>query len=60
MRGGARPGSGRKRTLFDEKRAITLRHQGLTYAKIAERFGASLDAIKYFFLKVRVQKQETT
>lgn len=49
--GGARPGSGRKPTLFDEKRAIKLKEQGMTYDQISNRFGVSRDAIRYFFRK---------
>jgi orotate phosphoribosyltransferase-like protein len=51
MRGGARPGSGRKRALYDEKRVISLRSQGFTYQEIANRFYVTVDAIKYFFRK---------
>jgi len=50
-RGGARQGSGRKPALFDEKRAIKLKEQGMTYDQIANRFGISRDAIRYFFRK---------
>ena len=52
MRGGARPGSGRKPTLFDEKRAISLKNQGFSYKAIADRFGIKRDAIRYFFRKM--------
>jgi transposase len=51
MKGGARPGSGRKPTLIDERRALVLREQGESMQKIAERFGVSLQVIKYFFKK---------
>ena len=47
MHGGARPGSGRKRALIDEKRLIALVNQGVTIAEIARRFGVTRDAIKY-------------
>ena len=53
MKGGARPGSGRKPTLIDERRALVLREQGESMRKIAERFGVSLQVIKYFFRKRR-------
>jgi hypothetical protein len=53
MKGGARPGSGRKPTLIDERRALVLREQGESMRKIAERFGVSLQVIKYFFKKQR-------
>ena len=51
MKGGARPGSGRKPTLIDERRALSLHKQGESMRKIAERFGVSIYAIKYFFKK---------
>jgi hypothetical protein len=53
MKGGARPGSGRKPTLIDERRALVLRKQGESMQKIAERFGVNLQVIKYFFKKQR-------
>ena len=53
MKGGARPGSGRKPTLIDERRALVLREQGESMRKIAERFGVSIQVIKYFFRKRR-------
>jgi hypothetical protein len=51
VKGGARPGSGRKPTLIDERRALSLHKQGESMRKIAERFGVSIYAIKYFFKK---------
>lgn len=51
MKGGARPGSGRKPTLIDERRVLVLHEQGESMRKIAERFGVSLQVIKYFFRK---------
>jgi len=51
MKGGARPGSGRKPTLIDERRALVLREQGESMREIAERFNVSLQVIKYFFKK---------
>ena len=53
MKGGARPGSGRKPTLIDERRVLVLHKQGESMRKIAERFGVSIEAIKYFFKKQR-------
>jgi len=53
MKGGARPGSGRKPTLIDERRALVLREQGESMREIAERFNVSLQVIKYFFKKRR-------
>jgi len=55
MKGGARPGSGRKPTLIDARRALVLREQGESMREIAERFGVSLQVIKYFFKKRRKQ-----
>jgi len=53
VKGGARPGSGRKPTLIDERRALVLREQGESMREIAERFNVSLQVIKYFFKKRR-------
>lgn len=53
MKGGARPGSGRKPTLIDERRALSLHKQGVSMKEIAERFGVSHEVIKYFFKKRR-------
>ena len=55
MKGGARPGSGRKPTLIDERRVLVLHGQGESMRKIAERFNVSLQVIKYFFKKRREQ-----
>ena len=55
MKGGARPGSGRKPTLIDERRTLVLYKQGVSMKDIAERFGVSLQVIKYFFKKRRKQ-----
>ena len=55
MKGGARPGSGRKPTLIDERRTLVLHSQGVSMREIAERFGVSLQVIKYFFKKRRKQ-----
>lgn len=65
MTGGARPGSGRKPANFDHNRAIKLKEQGLSSAKIAERFGVSKYAIEWFFRKrnekaTYTQDQRTT
>jgi transposase len=57
MKGGARPGSGRKPTLIDERRTLVLHGQGMSMREIAERFGVSLQVIKYFFKKRRRQTQ---
>ena len=53
MKGGARPGSGRKPTLIDERRALSLHKQGVSMKEIAERFGVDIQVIKYFFKKQR-------
>jgi len=53
MKGGARPGSGRKPTLIDERRTLVLYGQGVSMREIAERFNVSLQVIKYFFKKRR-------
>lgn len=53
MKGGARPGSGRKPTPIDERRTLVLHSQGVSMREIAERFGVSLQVIKYFFKKRR-------
>lgn len=52
-KGGARPGAGRKRTPIDEKRAISLRNQGMSYQRIANRFGLSQGIIRYFFRRIK-------
>jgi len=57
MRGGARVGAGRKRSLYDEKRVISLRKQGFTYQEIADRFNVTKSAISYFF-KTHAKKYE--
>jgi transposase len=57
VKGGARPGSGRKPTLIDERRTLVLHGQGVSMREIAERFGVSLQVIKYFFKKRRRQTQ---
>ncbi len=55
MKGGARPGSGRKPTLIDGRRALVLQEQGESMKSIAERFNVSLQVIKYFFRKRRIK-----
>lgn len=51
MRGGPRPGAGRKPANFDHNRARKLKEQGVPYAEIARRFDVTIDAIKWFFKK---------
>ena len=53
MKGGARPGSGRKPTPIDERRTLVLHSQGVSMREIAERFNVSIQVIKYFFKKRR-------
>ena len=60
MRGGARPGAGRKRALFDEKRVVSLRKQGFTYREIAERFDVSIHSIKYYFRTYQRKENDQT
>jgi transposase len=55
VKGGARPGSGRKPTLIDERRVLVLHEQGMSMPKIAERFGVSHEVIRYFFKKRRIK-----
>jgi len=59
MKGGARPGSGRKPTLIDERRALSLHKQGVSMREIAERFGVNIHVIKYFFKKQRRLANDT-
>jgi transposase len=59
MKGGARPGSGRKPTLIDERRALSLHRQKVSMREIAERFGVSIYAIKYFLKKQRRLANDT-
>ena len=59
MKGGARPGSGRKPILIDERRALSLHKQGESMRKIAERFGVNIQVIKYFFKKQRRLANDT-
>jgi len=59
MKGGARPGSGRKPTLIDECRALSLRKQGVSMREIAERFGVNVQVIIYFFKKQRRLANDT-
>jgi transposase len=59
MRGGARPGAGRKPANFDHKRALKLKEDGLSNEKIAARFGVSVYAITSFFRKQREKATHT-
>ena len=53
-KGGARPGAGRKPTLFSESRAITLWQQGVSKKEIAKRFGVDYQVMRYFFKKQKM------
>lgn len=56
--GGARAGAGRPPTPVDEKRLMSLRNQGLSIAKIAERFSVTPTVIKYAIR--RIKRGQTT
>jgi DNA invertase Pin-like site-specific DNA recombinase len=56
--GGARKGAGRPPTPVDEKRLMSLRNQGVTIAKIAERFGVTETVVKYAIK--RIKREQTT
>jgi DNA invertase Pin-like site-specific DNA recombinase len=58
MKGGARPGSGRKPANFDHNRAKKLKEQGFNYEEIANRFGVSKWAIAWFFRKEKRSGKE--
>ena len=51
-KGGARKGSGRKRTSINESRAITLRKRGMSYREIAKAFQVPTTVISYFFTHI--------
>jgi orotate phosphoribosyltransferase-like protein len=51
MKGGARPGSGRKPANFDRNRARKLKQEGFSHKEIADRFGVSKWSIDWFFRK---------
>lgn len=50
--GGARKGAGRPPTPVDEKRLMSLRNQGLSMSKIAERFGVTETVVKYAIKRI--------
>ena len=54
IKGGARPGSGRKPTQISESRALTLWKDGASKKEIAKRFDVSYEAILYFFKKNKI------
>ena len=60
MRGGARPGAGKKPTNFDHSRAIKLKKEGFSYQQIADRFGISVYAVAWFFRKQREKATHTS
>ena len=55
--GGARKGAGRPPTPVDEKRVASLRKDGMTMAKIAERFGVTQSVIKYAIKRIKRNEQ---
>ena len=55
--GGARKGAGRPPTPVDEKRVAALRKDGLSMAKIAERFGVSETVIRYAVKRIKRNEQ---
>jgi transposase len=58
IKGGARPGSGRKPTQISESRAITLWKDGVSKKEIAKRFGVTYQVILYFFKKKKMFKRD--
>ena len=54
MKGGARPGSGRKPTQISESRALALWKDGVSKKEIAKRFDVSYEVILYFFKKNKI------
>jgi len=55
--GGARKGAGRPATPVDEKRVAALRKDGMSMAKIAERFGVSETVIRYAVKRIKRNDQ---
>ena len=51
MKGGARPGSGRKLPNIDERRAFYLHEQGMPKKQIAEKFGVPYKSMLTIFRK---------
>ena len=51
MKGGARPGSGRKPIQIDERRAFSLFDQGFSKLEIANRFGVNYKSLLTIFRK---------
>lgn len=51
--GGARDGAGRPPTPINESRLLSLRQQGLSMAKIGERFGVSQTVIRYALRRIK-------
>ena len=60
MRGGARPGAGKKPANFDHARAQKLKEQGFSHQEIASRFGVSKWAIDWFFRRKREKAAYTS
>ena len=51
MKGGSRPGSGRKPIQIDERRAFSLHEQGFSKLEIANRFGVPYTSLLTIFRK---------
>jgi len=51
MIGGARAGSGRKRSNIDGQRVLKLRAEGVSIREIAGRFKVTAATIQYFLIK---------
>lgn len=55
--GGARKGAGRPPTPVDEKRVASLRKEGMTIAKIAERFDVTQAVIRWAIKRIKRNEQ---
>lgn len=56
--GGARKGAGRPPTPINESRLMTLRQQGFSMAKIAERFGVTEMVIRFALKRIKREQAE--
>ena len=55
--GGSRKGAGRPPTPVDERRVASLRKEGLTIAKIAERFDVTEAVIRWAIKRIKRNEQ---
>lgn len=55
--GGSRKGAGRPPTAVSESRVAALRKDGMSMAKIAERFGVTQAVIRYAVERMRRNEQ---